>query len=75
MWTKSPGAVRRILVVVLSLLAVVCEAATEPNILVILASDQGRGDHRAFRITSIRAPQMQLCCEGMTFQKGFANRL
>jgi arylsulfatase A-like enzyme len=61
-------------VLVLSLAAFACAAATNPNILVILTDDQGRGDYSAFGTMDIRTPQMdRLCREGMTFQNFFAN--
>ena len=61
-------------VLVLSLVAFACAAATKPNILVILTDDQGRGDYSAFGTKDIRTPQMdRLCREGMTFQNFFAN--
>ncbi len=48
--------------------------ANAPNILIILADDQGRGDYSAFGTKDIRTPNMdRLFREGMTFQNFFAN--
>ncbi len=46
----------------------------KPNILVILADDQGRGDYSAFGTRDIRTPNIdRLFAEGMTFENFFAN--
>jgi arylsulfatase A-like enzyme len=48
-------------------------AGGKPNILVIL-TDEGRGDYSAFGTKDIRTPHMdRLCREGLTFQNLFAN--
>ena len=50
------------------------EAASKPNILVILTDDQGRGDYSAFGTPDIRTPHMdRLFREGITFRNFFAN--
>ncbi len=49
-------------------------AAQLPNILVILADDQGRGDYSAFGTRDIRTPNMdRLFHEGLTFENFHAN--
>ncbi|MFA5192216.1 MAG: sulfatase-like hydrolase/transferase [Verrucomicrobiia bacterium] len=49
-------------------------ASSQPNILVILADDLGRGDYSAFGTKDIRTPAIdRLCREGMTFQNFYAN--
>jgi len=49
-------------------------AGPNPNILVILADDLGRGDYSAFGTTDIRTPNMdRLCREGITFDNFYAN--
>jgi arylsulfatase A-like enzyme len=61
-------------VLLLSLTAFAGAAAAKPNILVILADDQGRGDYSAFGTRDIRTPHLdRLCREGMTFHNFFAN--
>jgi len=46
----------------------------QPNILVILTDDLGRGDYSAFGTKYLRTPHMdRLFQEGMTFQNFFAN--
>ena len=52
----------------------VAAAAAKPNLLVILADDQGRADYSAFGTPDIRTPGMdRLFREGMTFDNFFAN--
>ena len=52
----------------------VAAAAAKPNLLVILADDQGRADYSAFGTPDIRTPGMdRLFREGMTCDNFFAN--
>ena len=49
-------------------------SSSQPNILVILTDDQGRGDYSNFGTGDIRTPQIdRLFREGMTFQNFLAN--
>jgi arylsulfatase A-like enzyme len=49
-------------------------ASDRPNILVILADDQGRGDYSAFGTRDIRTPNIdRIFREGMTFENFYAN--
>jgi len=63
-----------LLTAVLPTAAVAQRPKTQPNILIILTDDQGRGDYSAFGTKDIHTPNIdRIFHEGMTFQNFYAN--